>query len=80
MRGRMEGADKVEVRFRGSKGDRGRKVGILVRTVDTSDRERGAIELLLDQIRSQARRGVPSSLPLMTYRSGESGECGRKGG
>lgn len=53
----MEEADKVEVRFWGSVGDRGRKSAILVRTVDLTRRERGAVELLVKLSRTTGTKG-----------------------
>ena len=68
-KGRAEEADKVEVRFKGSKGDQGRKDSILVRVANSSRRNRGAVELLVELIRGQGEEGLPPSLPLMAYRS-----------
>lgn len=45
---RVEEADKMEVRFRGSKGDQEGKEAMLVRAVDPARRERGGVELLVE--------------------------------
>lgn len=74
FRSKVEEANKVEMVFWGSKGDQGRKGAILVRTVDSGRREREAVKLLAELTREEGDRGVPPSLPLMSYRSRESGE------
>lgn len=63
-------ADEVQARFRGSKVDQERKGTILVGTVGPACRERGTVELLAKLTRTQGNEEVPSSLPLMAYRSG----------
>ena len=64
--GSSTGIDKVEVRFRGSKGDQGRRGAVLVRT--KGDRGTGGetVELMQELYRIHDGR---SDLPLMAYRS-----------
>lgn len=67
---RVEEVDEMGVRFRASKGDQGRKGAIKMRTVNPVSGERLAGRLLEDLTRTQGNDRVPSSLPLIVYRSG----------
>lgn len=49
-------AHKVEVRFRGSKGDQGRRGAIIITAMDPSRCERGVVELLVELNRTQGAR------------------------
>ena len=60
------GIDAVEVRFRGSKGDQGRKGGVLVRTTGDWSKGGEAVELLQELHRIHEGR---LDLPLMAYRN-----------
>lgn len=50
---RVEKADSMEIRFNGSNENEGVECAILVRTVDPTSGERGAVELLVDLSRGQ---------------------------
>jgi len=64
------GADMVEVRFRGSKGDQERKGAVLVRVKGGQgvERDEGAVALLAELV---GIYDLPEEAPLMTYRHGE---------
>ena len=66
MAGDSPGVDTVEVRFRGSKGDQGRKGAVLVRTKGDGGGGGEAVELLQELYQIHGRRG---ELPLMAFHS-----------
>lgn len=61
---RVGEADNVEVRFRGSKGEAGGDIN------EDSGRDREAVELLAELIRTQGDGDIQLNLPLIAYRSG----------
>ena len=88
--GRIQEANKVEVRFRGSKGDQGRKGAVLVRTRSGlgGGEEGGAVGLLVELFKMYKGSALTGEAPLMSYRGtdgwgvwsrGRATKCLRKG-
>lgn len=66
--GRRQEADKVEVRFRGSKGDQGRKGAVIVRTRGEGG---GAVGLLVELFSMYSSGELKGEAPLMAFRGEE---------
>ena len=71
--GRRQEADKVEVRFRGSKGDQGRKGTVVVRTSKACGvgEDGGAVGLLVELISMYCSGELTGEALLMAYRAAE---------
>ena len=67
---RIHDANKLEVRFKGSRGDQGRKGAVLVRTRAGRGKEgeRGAVGLLVELFRLYGNGDLTEEAPLMSFR------------
>ena len=63
----------MEIRFRGSKGDQGRKGAVLVRTRGKNEGEGDAVQLLVELLGHHRSKGeeLGKDTPLMAFRSGD---------